>query len=67
MWLVFEPHLIGLFELFPGLLKESLLPKVELVEVLAKARKRTAVLTCTVQAGLSLVPRFVGKASLMIL
>ena len=66
-WLVLKPHLIGLFELFPWLLKESLLPWVELVEVLAKARKRIAVLTCAIQAGLSLVARFVGEASLMIL
>ena len=54
-WLVFEPHLIGLFELFPGLLKESLLPWVEVVGILAKAGTRIAVLTCAVQAGLSLV------------
>ena len=66
-WLVLKPHWIGLFELFPWLLKESLLPWVELVEVLAKARKRIAVLTCAIQAGLSLVARFVGEASLMIL
>ena len=66
-WLVFKPHWIGLFERFPGLLKESLLPWVELVEVLAKTRKRIAVLACAVQAGLSLVARFVGEASLMIL
>ena len=67
--LVFEPHvhLIGLFELFPGLLKESLWPWDELVQVLAKARKRIAVVICAVQVGLSLVSRFDGKASLMIL
>jgi len=59
--------LIGLFKLFPGLLKESLLPWVELGEVLAKTRKRIAVLTYAVQAGLSLVAPFVSKASLMIL
>lgn len=65
-WRVLEPHLIGLFKLFPGLLKEGLLPWVELVEVLSKARKRIAVLTCAVQACLSFIARFVRKASLVI-
>lgn len=65
-WLVLEPHLIGLLKLLPGLLKEGLLPWVELVEVLSKARKRIAVLTCAVQACLSFIARFVRKASLVI-
>ena len=67
-WLIFEPQLIGLLERFSGLLKESLLPWVGLVELLAKARKRIAVLTCGEQACLSFLARFVdSKASLVIL
>ena len=66
-WLIFEPQLIGLLGRFPGLLKESLLPWVGLVELLAKARKRIAVLTCAEQACLSFLARFVSKASLLIL